>query len=138
MCKNRCPRNLKGLDNVYLIEPRDYLPFVYLMKQSYLILTDSGGIQEERPPWASQCSACAIPQSARPPSKLAPYAWSAPVTRPWSPETVRLLDDELAYQVMSHANNPMGMADQPAYRREAVLGLSGDLGQQIDSSLQVA
>ncbi len=35
--------------NVYLIEPLDYLPFVYLMDHSYLVLTDSGGIQEEAP-----------------------------------------------------------------------------------------
>ena len=40
---------LGKLDNVFLLEPLDYLPFVYLMKQSYLILTDSGGVQEEAP-----------------------------------------------------------------------------------------
>ena len=38
-----------GADNVFLIDPLQYLPFVYLMEQSYLILTDSGGIQEEAP-----------------------------------------------------------------------------------------
>jgi len=37
------------LDNVFFIEPLDYLPFVYLMEKSYLVLTDSGGIQEEAP-----------------------------------------------------------------------------------------
>ena len=42
-------RLLQGLDNVYLIEPQDYLPFVYLMTKATLILTDSGGIQEEAP-----------------------------------------------------------------------------------------
>lgn len=42
-------RLLTGISNVYLIEPLDYLPFVYLMNRSYLILTDSGGIQEEAP-----------------------------------------------------------------------------------------
>ncbi|MFG0464953.1 non-hydrolyzing UDP-N-acetylglucosamine 2-epimerase, partial [Pseudomonas putida] len=42
-------RLLSDLDNVHLIEPLDYLPFVYLMNQAYLILTDSGGIQEEAP-----------------------------------------------------------------------------------------
>ncbi|WP_178090859.1 non-hydrolyzing UDP-N-acetylglucosamine 2-epimerase [Plesiomonas shigelloides] len=42
-------RLLSGFDNVYLIEPQEYLPFVYLMNRSYLILTDSGGIQEEAP-----------------------------------------------------------------------------------------
>ncbi|MDN3453866.1 MULTISPECIES: UDP-N-acetylglucosamine 2-epimerase (non-hydrolyzing) [unclassified Psychrobacter] len=40
---------LTGIDNIKLIEPQDYLPFVYLMNKSYLILTDSGGIQEEAP-----------------------------------------------------------------------------------------
>ncbi len=40
---------LANIDNVFLIVPQDYLPFVYLMNRSYLILTDSGGIQEEAP-----------------------------------------------------------------------------------------
>ena len=40
---------LANIDNVFLIAPQDYLPFVYLMNRSYLILTDSGGIQEEAP-----------------------------------------------------------------------------------------
>ncbi|MDD0824222.1 UDP-N-acetylglucosamine 2-epimerase (non-hydrolyzing) [Mannheimia sp. AT1] len=42
-------RWLQGKTNIHLIEPLDYLSFVYLMRQSYLILTDSGGIQEEAP-----------------------------------------------------------------------------------------
>lgn len=42
-------RILQGISNITLIEPLDYLPFVYLMDKSYLILTDSGGIQEEAP-----------------------------------------------------------------------------------------
>ena len=41
--------HLSGVDNLFLIEPQQYLPFVYLMNKSYLILTDSGGIQEEAP-----------------------------------------------------------------------------------------
>ena len=40
---------LNGINNIYLIDPVHYLPFVYLMKSAYLILTDSGGIQEEAP-----------------------------------------------------------------------------------------
>ena len=40
---------LSNVDNIFLIEPQDYLPFVYLMGRSYFILTDSGGIQEEAP-----------------------------------------------------------------------------------------
>ena len=43
------PLFFKGLQNVFLIDPLDYEPFVYLMSKSYLVLTDSGGIQEEAP-----------------------------------------------------------------------------------------
>ncbi|MGV8844445.1 MAG: non-hydrolyzing UDP-N-acetylglucosamine 2-epimerase [Pseudomonas sp.] len=42
-------RLLQGINNIHLIAPLDYLPFVHLMSRSYLILTDSGGIQEEAP-----------------------------------------------------------------------------------------
>lgn len=42
-------RLLKGLNNVFLIEPQQYLPFCYLMDRASIILTDSGGIQEEAP-----------------------------------------------------------------------------------------
>ena len=39
----------EGIDNVFLMDPMQYLPFVFLMEQSYVVLTDSGGIQEEAP-----------------------------------------------------------------------------------------
>ena len=39
----------KNFPNVFFIEPLEYLPFVYMMEQAYLIITDSGGIQEEAP-----------------------------------------------------------------------------------------
>lgn len=42
-------RLLADFNNIHLIEPQDYLPFVYLMHKAYIILTDSGGIQEEAP-----------------------------------------------------------------------------------------
>ena len=42
-------RILNDIDNIYLIEPQQYLPFIYLMSRAYIILTDSGGIQEEAP-----------------------------------------------------------------------------------------
>jgi UDP-N-acetylglucosamine 2-epimerase (non-hydrolysing) len=40
---------LDGISNIYLIKPLEYLPFLFLMEKSYLVLTDSGGIQEEAP-----------------------------------------------------------------------------------------
>ncbi len=42
-------RILSATPNVVLLEPLDYLPFVYLMDQSALLITDSGGVQEEAP-----------------------------------------------------------------------------------------
>ena len=40
---------LSGINNIYLMKPLDYVPFVFLMRNSYFILTDSGGVQEEAP-----------------------------------------------------------------------------------------
>ncbi|QPR56226.1 non-hydrolyzing UDP-N-acetylglucosamine 2-epimerase [Aeromonas allosaccharophila] len=131
-------RNLKGLDNVHLIEPQDYLPFVYLMKQSYLILTDSGGIQEEAPTLGKPVL-CMRDTTERPAAvKAGTVRLVGTCDATIVAETVRLLDDELAYQVMSHANNPYGDGRTSQRIVEAVIGLSGALGQQIDSSLQVA
>lgn len=131
-------RNLKGLNNVHLIEPQDYLPFVYLMKQSYLILTDSGGIQEEAPTLGKPVL-CMRDTTERPAAvkagtvRLVGTSDEAIVS-----ETVRLLDDELAYKMMSHANNPYGDGKTSQRIVEAVLGLDGALAQRINSSLQVA
>jgi UDP-N-acetylglucosamine 2-epimerase (non-hydrolysing) len=46
---------LSDAPNVHLIEPLDYLTFVRLMQRSAIILTDSGGIQEEARRWANRC-----------------------------------------------------------------------------------
>lgn len=122
-------RNLKGLDNVYLIEPQDYLPFVYLMKQSYLILTDSGGIQEEAPTLGKPVL-CMRDTTERPAAvKAGTVRLVGTCDKTIVAETVRLLDDELAYQVMSHANNPYGDGKTSQRIVEAVIGLSGALGQ---------
>ncbi len=115
-------RNLKGLDNVYLIEPQDYLPFVYLMKQSYLILTDSGGIQEEAPTLGKPVL-CMRDTTERPAAvKAGTVRLVGTCDETIVAETVRLLDDELAYQVMSHANNPYGDGKTSQRIVEAVLG----------------
>lgn len=47
--KNPTNKILKNIDNIFLLEPLDYLAFCYLMEKSYIVLTDSGGIQEEAP-----------------------------------------------------------------------------------------
>jgi UDP-N-acetylglucosamine 2-epimerase (non-hydrolysing) len=101
-------RVLGGLDNVHLIEPQDYLPFVYLMTRSYLILTDSGGIQEEAPSLGK-------PVLVMRDTTERPEAISAGTVKLVGTdeqvivqEALALLDDSAAYAAMSKAHNPYG------------------------------
>lgn len=99
---------LNGLDNVKLIEPQEYLPFVWLMQQSYLILTDSGGIQEEAP-------SLGIPVLVMRDTTERPEAIEAGTVRlvgTTEYSIVRnvseLLDNQVLHNKMSHAHNPYG------------------------------
>ncbi len=101
-------RILGNTANVHLIAPLDYLPFVYLMKQSHLILTDSGGVQEEAPslgkPVLVMRSTTERPEAvAAGTVKLVGTDRNTIVT-----ETMRLLADSSAYQAMARAHNPYG------------------------------
>ncbi len=101
-------RILGAADNIVLIEPQDYLPFVYLMTRSYLILTDSGGVQEEAPSLGK-------PVLVMRDTTERPEAVEAGTVRLVGTdrgriveEARRLLDDEDAYSAMSRAHNPYG------------------------------
>lgn len=97
-----------GLDNVFLIDPLQYLPFVYLMEQSYLILTDSGGIQEEAPglgkPVLVMRNTTERPEAMAAGTVLLVGADQERIERGVS----RLLDDVQLYKKMSEAINPYG------------------------------
>nr|WP_269467707.1 UDP-N-acetylglucosamine 2-epimerase (non-hydrolyzing) [Vespertiliibacter pulmonis] len=101
-------RILQGIDNLFLIEPQPYLAFIYLMDRAYLILTDSGGIQEE----ASSLGTPVLVMrdiTERPEAidvgavKLVGTQTNAIVA-----EVNQLLMNSDAYQAMSHAQNPYG------------------------------
>lgn len=101
-------RILSGIDNVFLIAPQEYLPFVYLMNRSYLILTDSGGIQEEAP-------SLGVPVLVMRETTERPEAVEAGTVRLVGTEVATILDavsqlltDNVAYQAMSRAHNPFG------------------------------
>lgn len=101
-------RILGKATNVHLIAPLDYLPFVYLMKQSHLILTDSGGVQEEAPslgkPVLVMRNTTERPEAvAAGTVKLVGTDRNIIVS-----ETKRLLNDSDAYQNMARAHNPYG------------------------------
>lgn len=101
-------RILKGLDNVKLIEPQSYLPFVGLMNDAYLILTDSGGVQEEAPSLGK-------PVLVMRDTTERPEAVTAGTVKLVGTnaediylEAKKLLLDETAYKQMAAATNPYG------------------------------
>lgn len=100
--------NLTNLGNIFFIEPLQYLEFVYLMEKSYIVLTDSGGIQEEAPGLGK-------PVLVMRDTTERPEALESGTVRlvgtdydKIMSEVSRLLDDAAAYGLMSHAVNPYG------------------------------
>ncbi len=100
--------DLTNLGNMFFIEPLEYLSFVYLMEKADVVLTDSGGIQEEAP---GLCKPVLVMRD----TTERPEALSAGTVRLVGTdydrivgEVSRLLDDESAYEAMSRAVNPYG------------------------------
>ena len=101
-------RILSGIENIILIEPQEYLPFVWLMNRAWLILTDSGGIQEEAPSLGK-------PVLVMRDTTERPEAVDAGTVKLVGTDIGRivasvskLLSDNDAWQAMSHAHNPYG------------------------------
>ena len=100
--------DLSGLGNMFFIEPLEYLSFVYLMEKSAIVLTDSGGIQEEAPGLGK-------PVLVMRDTTERPEALDAGTVRlvgtdydKITREVSTLLDDASAYERMSQAVNPYG------------------------------
>ena len=99
---------LNGFDNIHLIKPLEYEPFIYLLKYSYIVLTDSGGIQEEAPSLGK-------PVLVMRDVTERPEAVKAGTVKIVGSNSLRiienlslLLDDKKYYQKMSRAHNPYG------------------------------
>jgi UDP-N-acetylglucosamine 2-epimerase (non-hydrolysing) len=101
-------RLLTGIDNIKLIEPQQYLEFVYLMDRSNIILTDSGGIQEEAPSLGKPV--LVMRDTTERPEALAAGTVKLVGTNVdiICSELDSLLTDEAAYKAMSFAHNPYG------------------------------
>lgn len=101
-------RILGGLDSVALIAPQDYLPFVYLMSRAHLIITDSGGVQEEAPSLGKPV--LVMRETTERPEAVEAGTVRLVGTRAERiiAEANRLLDDAEAYSAMSRAHNPYG------------------------------
>lgn len=99
---------LSGINNIRLINPLDYERFVYLMKKSYLILTDSGGIQEEAPS-LNKPVLVLRKETERPEAvKAGAVEVVGTDTKTIIDRTIRLLNDKRAYERMAKAVNPYG------------------------------
>ncbi|MBK4715239.1 MULTISPECIES: non-hydrolyzing UDP-N-acetylglucosamine 2-epimerase [Tenebrionibacter/Tenebrionicola group] len=101
-------RILGGIKNVYLISPQDYLPFVYLMMKADIILTDSGGIQEEAPSLGK-------PVLVMRDTTERPEAVTSGTVRLVGTDKKNiinqlklLLNDESQYNAMAYSHNPYG------------------------------
>ncbi len=99
---------LAELPNVHLIAPLDYEPFVYLLKHSYMVLTDSGGIQEEAPslgkPVLVMRDVTERPEAVQAGTVELVGADKSRIIA----GVARLLEDRVHYQAMSRAHNPYG------------------------------
>ncbi len=100
--------NLSNIKNIYLIDPIDYEPFVYLISKSHIVLTDSGGIQEEAPSLGK-------PVLVMRDTTERPEAVDAGTVKLVGTdkqkiikETDKLLNDSIEYKKMSLAHNPYG------------------------------
>ena len=99
---------LRGFENIHLIKPLEYEPFVYLLKYSYLVLTDSGGIQEEAPslgkPVLVMRDVTERPEAVEAGTVEIVGSNSQRIIESVS----RLVNDKKHYQTMSRAHNPYG------------------------------
>lgn len=106
--KGPVEERLAGRPNVHLIAPQDYLPFVRLMKAADIILTDSGGVQEEAPslgkPVLVMRDTTERPEAVDAGTVLLVGTDEDRIFA----EASRLLDDQAAYAAMSRAHNPYG------------------------------
>jgi UDP-N-acetylglucosamine 2-epimerase (non-hydrolysing) len=110
-------RSLAGLSNVFLVEPLDYVPFVDLMRRAHLLITDSGGVQEEGPSLGKPV--LVLREKTERPEAIEAGTVKLVGTNPENilEEAIRLLDDEGERARMSRVHHPYG--DGQASRRIA-------------------
>lgn len=101
-------RLLDGLDNVLLLDPLPYLPFLHLLQRARLVLTDSGGLQEEAP--AFGVPVLVLRDKTERPEALEAGTARLVGTDPQRivAEASRLLEDDRAHQAMAAVENPFG------------------------------
>lgn len=115
-------RFLDGIPNIHLIEPLDYVPFVDLMRRAHLLLTDSGGIQEEGPSLGKPVIVMREKTERPEAIEAGTVVMAGADEHGIIAEVTRLLDDPAARDAMSRVHNPYG--DGHASERIAAASLS--------------
>ena len=101
-------RILGAIDNIYLIEPLDYLSFIYLMNISTLILTDSGGVQEEAPSLGKPVLVMRDTTERPEGVEAGTVKLVGTLTDVIVEETIFLLEDDTHYEKIARIHNPYG------------------------------
>jgi len=99
---------LGEMDNVHLIAPQDYLPFVYLMNQAHIILTDSGGVQEEAPSLGKPVLVMRDTTERPEAVEAGTVKLVGTNANTIKQAVIELLDNDESYKSMSFAHNPYG------------------------------
>jgi UDP-N-acetylglucosamine 2-epimerase (non-hydrolysing) len=115
-------RILGDHDNVHLTEPADYLPFVRLMQLSHLVISDSGGIQEEAPSLGKPVLVMRTVTERPEAVDAGTVKLVGTDTNTIVSECTRLLDDAAAYETMSRAHNPYGDGKAASRIVEEIIG----------------
>ena len=122
--KGPVEEQLGALSRVKLIAPQDYLPFVHLMRRADVILTDSGGVQEEAPslgkPVLVMRETTERPEAVDAGTVKLVGTDDAMIVR----EVAELLDNQAAYEAMARAHNPYGDGKASGRIRDAIIAFA--------------
>lgn len=114
-------RILGGVENIFLIPPQDYVPFVYLMKNAYLILSDSGGVQEEAPSLGKPVLVMRDTTERQEGIEAGTAKLVGTDTQRIINNVESLLNKPGEYEKMARANNPYGDGKSSQYIHDFIL-----------------
>lgn len=125
--REQAGERLRGLANVHLLEPLDYVAFVDLLRRAYLLLTDSGGVQEEAPSLGKPVLVLREKTERPEAVRAGTVKLVGTDTELIAGEASRLLDDSDLYERMSQAHNPYGDGTASRQISDSIVSAFGTL-----------
>lgn len=114
---------LAAVGNIHLLEPQDYLPFLYLLERAHVVLTDSGGIQEEAPSFGKPVLVMRDTTERPEAVEAGTVVLVGTHAQTIVSHANRLLDSPQAYEAMARAHNPYGDGHASARIVERILNV---------------